>query len=158
MPRRNSEGFLSIPHIAIAEDHFPDVLAFRESLARRGIAFTLEHYSDGETAAKAIAAMTAPPDLLVVDLNLPRVDGFEVLNQIRNNPVTRHVPVMILTSSSAPADRIRAQQYGAALYLVKPGEFGEFLKKVAAGIQSLLAESGSALPGEGSEKQGGATA
>lgn len=124
----------------MVEDHLPDVMTFRESLARRGIAFTLEHYSDGEAAANAFAAMTAAPDLVVLDLQVPRIDGFDLLERIRGNAVTARTPVLVLTSSNAERDRVRAQQNGADSYLVKPSGFVEFMNAVASGIQRLLAD------------------
>lgn len=127
-----------IIHIVIVEDNPPDVLVFRESLRRRGIAFTLEHYVNGEDAAKAVAAMTAPPDLFVLDLNIPRIHGLELLEAIRANPVTERATVVVLTSSRASSDKTQAEECGANLYLVKPDGFNEFVDQVGSAIQDLL--------------------
>jgi two-component system response regulator len=128
-----------VVHIVMVEDNPPDVLVFREALRRRGIAYTLDHYANGEDAAEAIQAMTVAPDLFVVDLNIPRIHGLEVLRIIRGQAVTALAPVAILTSSQAGADKARANELGANLYLVKPDGFKEFVNGVGANIEEFLA-------------------
>ncbi len=125
-------------HIVIVEDNPPDVLVFREALRRRGMAFTLEHFVNGEDAAKAVSFRSMPPDLFVLDLNLPRIHGLELLQLIRSNPVTAGTLVAILTSSQAPGDKARAEGLAADLYLVKPDGFKEFVDRVGAAIEELL--------------------
>lgn len=134
--------------IVMAEDNPPDMFVFRESLRRRGIAFELENYTNGEEAAKAIAAMTSPPDLFVLDLNIPRIHGLELLRTIREHPLTASTPVAILTSSQADSDRTQAANYGADLYLVKPDGFKEFVDRVGAAIEELLKQRPSANGGQ----------
>lgn len=129
---------MSILHIVIVEDNPPDVLVFRECLRRRGIAFTIEHYLNGEDAAKAIVAATAPPDLFVLDLNVPRIHGLELLKVIRANPLTAHADVVILTSSRMADDRTLAEQSGADLYLIKPDGFHEFVDRVGSALEDFL--------------------
>lgn len=129
---------MSILHIVIVEDNPPDVLVFRECLRRRGIAFTIEHYLNGEDAAKAIVATTAPPDVFVLDLNVPRIHGLELLKVIRANPLTARAAVVILTSSRMADDRTRAEQEGADLYLIKPDGFREFVDRVGAAFEDFL--------------------
>lgn len=129
---------MSVPRIVVVDDNPPDVLILRECLRRRGIVHTLEHYLNGEDAAKAVVEMTTPPDLFVLDLNVPRISGLELLLLIRTNRVTARTPVAILTSSQAANDRTRAAQSGADLYMVKPCGFGEFVDQVGAGIAALL--------------------
>lgn len=129
---------MSIPHIVMMEDNLPDVMVFREALARRGIAFTIEHFSDGDKASAAIASMTESPALFVLDLNLPRVDGFALLCQIRQREATARTPVAVLTTSHAERDRSRCDALGADAYVVKPGDFTEFLNVVGSAVQFLL--------------------
>ena len=78
------------------------------------------------------------PDLVLIDLNLPKVDGLQVLAHLRNHPLCGSTPVVIVTSSDAPRDRERATRLGAALYFRKPSEFDEFMQ-LGAIVKDALA-------------------
>jgi CheY-like chemotaxis protein len=65
--------------------------------------------------------------LIILDLNLPRHDGTEILQRIQETPELSHVPVVVLTSSDSPRDRLAASQFGAACYLRKPSSLEQFL-------------------------------
>jgi DNA-binding response OmpR family regulator len=124
--------------IAIAEDNPADVMLVREALKSHGVTFSLEHYSNGEDAAKAIAAMIDPPSLFLLDLNLPRVQGLELLRMVRARASVSAVPVAILTSSQAAEDRAQSEKYGADAYIVKPQEYDEFVTLVGSAVGALL--------------------
>lgn len=68
-----------------------------------------------------------PPMLVLLDLKLPRVDGFEVLRQIRQHPATRLLPVVVLTSSAQERDLVQTYSIGANSYIVKPVDFEQFM-------------------------------
>lgn len=70
------------------------------------------------------------PALLLLDLKMPKVDGLEVLRQIKSDPQLRTIPVVILTSSREEEDLVRSYNLGVNAYVVKPVEFGEFLTAV----------------------------
>lgn len=137
---------MSIPHIFLVEDHLPDVLAFRESLARCGIAFTLEHYDDGEKAACAIAGLSTPPDLFVIDLYVPLVSGFDLIQEIRNHETTALVPMAVLTGSGDEGDRARSEQLAADDYIVKPQNLTEFVDRIGGAVRSLLEKAEARYP------------
>ncbi|MEB3733069.1 response regulator [Halopseudomonas pachastrellae] len=87
---------------------------------------------DGEQALQTLfgtneQAESGAPALILLDLNLPKRNGLEVLRELRNHPDTRLVPVVILTSSLEPSDRLNAYQAGANSYLRKPVDFDEFV-------------------------------
>jgi CheY-like chemotaxis protein len=77
------------------------------------------------------------PDLIVLDVNLPKHDGSEVLEQIRSVPALSGVPVIMFTSSSSPVDQQRATELGANLYLQKPSDLDDLLA-VAEVIEEIL--------------------
>ena len=68
------------------------------------------------------------PALILLDLKLPRVDGLEVLKQIRSHEVSRHLPVVVLTTSREEKDVLNSYQYGASSYIVKPVDFFRFME------------------------------
>ncbi len=70
------------------------------------------------------------PAMLLLDLKLPRVDGFEVLRQIKNDTVLRTVPVLVFTSSREPSDLARCYQLGTNAYVVKPVDFHQFVEAI----------------------------
>jgi two-component system, chemotaxis family, response regulator Rcp1 len=135
--------------ILIVEDNDPDVFLVEEALRSQGIAAEIERAYDGEDALAALSKLAAPnlPDLIIIDLNLPKVTGIEVLKHARNLALLDHVPVLILTSSQSRADRAVSLQLGANAYIAKPPTLPEFLSAVGLGIGRLLQKSaGAAAP------------
>lgn len=124
--------------IVIVEDNPADVLMVEEALKSNGITLSLEHYSNGEEAAQAVAIMMEAPNLFLLDLNVPRVHGLELLRIIRACPIVAETPVAIITSSPAAADRRLSKQYGADTYIVKPLGYHEFVASVSAAVGGLL--------------------
>jgi CheY-like chemotaxis protein len=101
--------------------------------------------ADGEQALEFIRAAeqdpNAPfPDLVLLDLNLPRIDGLEVLRKIRESEKVRDIPVLVITSSDSPNDRSGAAQMGAG-YFRKPVTYDEFLK-VGSVLREFLQAKG----------------
>jgi two-component system, response regulator len=79
------------------------------------------------------------PKVVILDLNLPKISGLIVLGKIRKDPLTEHIPVVILTSSSIEKDVIEAYNLGVNSYIVKPIEFDEFVESVKGiGLYWLL--------------------
>ncbi|HTW64748.1 MAG TPA: response regulator [Bryobacteraceae bacterium] len=118
--------------ILIAEDNRADVYLIEEALRRHGFAYRLEIADNGEDMLKLIARIDGDPslrcpDLFLVDLNLPRRTGDEVLAQIRESSRCAHVPVIVITSSNSPQDRARAQELGASFYFRKPADLELFM-------------------------------
>ena len=135
--------------IMLVEDNPADVLLLREVLHQQGIEFSLDLYTNGEDAATAIADMPAPPNLIVLDINVPRVDGLELLERIRSNPVMGKGTIAILTSSQAASDRNEAEKLGVDAYIVKPLGYHEFLSHVGGAIKRLLEGTGTSQVSRG---------
>jgi len=126
-------------------------LFLREAIQTEKLPLDVHIASDGELALAFIARAekdpNAPsPHALVLDLNLPKIDGFEVLRRIRANDKFRNIPVLIVTSSDSPLDRGKASELGVR-YFRKPVTYGEFLK-IGPFIRQFLTDSG-LLPNEG---------
>lgn len=109
----------------------------KEALRASGVAFELVHASDG-TEALGYVSSGGVPDLIFLDLNLPKADGLDLLKMIRTRPHLAEVPVAILTSSSSPVDRERAYGLGANLFITKPAGLSEFLAEVGSAAKRLL--------------------
>lgn len=129
--------------ILLAEDNPGDVRLFREALRGRQLDHELILAEDGQAALKLIARMASDdqaklPDIIVLDVNLPKHNGGEVLQQIRTLPRLRAVPIVILTSSESPSDEANAMQLGATVYVRKPSDL-EGLMQIGDEIERLLA-------------------
>ena len=120
-------------NVLYVEDDAADFALLKRVSQKCGTPFSLQHAEDGE---KAVAYLSGAgeyadreehpfPDLVLLDLRLPRLDGFEVLQWIRTNPGTTSLPVVVLAGSSFRADIRRALELGANSYAAKPGKFEE---------------------------------
>lgn len=133
--------------IFYAEDSNLDVHLVREALSLQGLDFDLTVATDGEKALiflKRIENDVSRPDVVLLDLNLPRVTGYELLETVRQNESTSKIPVIIVSSSDSLRDRERATQLGATLYFVKPFTLDGFSKLALAVKQ--IASSGNWPP------------
>ena len=120
----------------LVEDDAGDVDLTREALKDAKIAITLHVVHDGVEALQFLrreepyAQGTPRPDLILLDLNLPRKDGREVLAEIKADSRLRTIPVVILTTSEADADILQSYGLGANCYVTKPVDFRQFTRVV----------------------------
>jgi two-component system response regulator len=119
--------------ILLVEDNPDDEFLTRDALRTGGVSHDVVVVRDGAEAVEWIfAPETATPDLVLLDLKLPKMSGFDVLERIRSNCQTRGLPVVILTSSSEVEDIQRSYGMGANSYVRKPVNFSEFVRAVQA--------------------------
>ncbi len=113
---------LKILHI---EDNEADAFFIKEAFKSSKLKPTLQNFDDAEKAIdflqqKGDFTNAAPPDLILLDLNMPRTDGFTVLEKVKNHPVLKRIPVIVLTNSSAPSDIQKSYDLHANSYVLKP--------------------------------------
>jgi CheY-like chemotaxis protein len=123
--------------ILLVEDNVRDARLAEETLKESRINNRLYHVKDGVEAMQFLhrqgAYAHAPhPDLILLDLNLPRKDGREVLAEIKENPELRLIPVVVLTTSEAERDLVRTYHLHANAYVVKPIDLNRFIEVVQA--------------------------
>ncbi|HWV59004.1 MAG TPA: response regulator [Longimicrobiales bacterium] len=121
--------------ILLVEDNPGDVRLTREALREGKVRNNLNVVPDGEKALAYLRregpyADAVRPDLILLDLNLPRMSGREVLEAIKAEPRFRSIPVVILTSSEAEQDIVRAYQLNANCYVTKPVDLDQFISVV----------------------------
>ncbi len=122
---------VDIRPILLVEDNPMDVDLTRRAFARQNISNPIQIARDGEAAISFIdkwAEGELLPQIILLDLKLPRVDGLDVLQRLKTHPIYRQIPVIILTSSSDSGDISRAYQLGANSYIIKPVDFDKFLE------------------------------
>ena len=108
--------------ILVVEDLGADALLFREALRDAGLAQSLVFAHDGEEALRMLREEPAP-DLLLLDLDLPRVSGRDVLEEVRSHPQLHLLPVVIITTSPSPGDIEFAYEHHANAYIRKPNGY-----------------------------------
>jgi two-component system, chemotaxis family, response regulator Rcp1 len=121
--------------VLLVEDSSGDVRLMREAFKDAKVHINLQVAADGEEAMSYLKRegrhVDAPrPDLILLDLNLPKKDGREVLREIKENPVLRVIPVVVLTTSASEEDILRTYQLHANCYISKPVGLEGFLKVV----------------------------
>ena len=155
--------------VLYVEDEEGDRLLMQMSFAKEGLTSALQMVNDGAQALQYISGTGAYadrqahplPSVVLLDLNLPEVLGFDVLKWIRAHPLHKALPVVVFTSSQRQEDRVRALELGANEFLLKPnspGGFREVARKLdevwlqmilltAAGVASMVAVVGGRLVG-----------
>jgi CheY-like chemotaxis protein len=121
--------------VLLVEDDPGDVLMTREAFEEHRVNNRLEVVPDGVEALAYLRredpySDAVRPDLILLDLNLPRRDGRQVLKEIKNDESLRHIPVVVLTTSQRDEDILRSYQLHANAYVTKPVDFDQFIKAV----------------------------
>ncbi len=133
--------------ILLVEDNMNDAELSLYALRKFKIANHIHHARDGAEALAYLygednsktVKMQTPPRLILLDLKLPKVDGLEVLRQLKSHHETRSIPVVVLTSSREERDIVETYQYGVNSYIVKPIDFEQFTEAVRdVGLYWLL--------------------
>ncbi|MEE9201021.1 MAG: response regulator [Candidatus Brocadiales bacterium] len=121
--------------ILLVEDDHGDVELIKEALKESKMQNSLDVVEDGEEALAFLRregrfADAAEPDLILLDLNLPKKDGREVLAEIKEDPALRRIPVVVLTTSEAEKDILKSYDLHANCYITKPVDLDQFIKIV----------------------------
>ena len=122
--------------VLLVDDSSADAKLIQRWLSDSRLVARVDVVSDGPSALEFLAEQF--PDLILLDLNLPRSDGLNVLLMIRSAPKLSQIPIGILTSSQASADRLRAVTVGVSRYIVKPSPYDQFLSEVSQAVEYLL--------------------
>lgn len=125
----------------LIEDNEGDILLTKEALTEGRVANEVDVVRDGHEALNFLKkegkyAGVRTPDLVLLDVNLPKIDGHEVLKNVKNNPKLRKIPVIMLTTSSSASDILKSYDNHANCYITKPVEIDDFMSTVA-GIEDF---------------------
>ncbi|GEO08400.1 response regulator [Segetibacter aerophilus] len=121
-------------HILLVEDNEGDIVLTKEALSDAKIKNKVSVAKDGEEAIRFVNAGLDDedilPDLILLDINLPKVDGKEVLHYLKNNPLLKKIPVVMLTTSSSELDVVDSYNNYANCFITKPVDFNKFFEVV----------------------------
>jgi len=136
----------SLPRILLAEDNEADVYMIQKALATHVGQVELQVFNNGEAAMRLVERVLKGadvlPDLALIDLNLPRFDGLEILQRLREVPGREQLMVVVVTSSDAPQDRKDALELGANHYFRKSSDLAQFME-IGALVRNMLAQRSS---------------
>jgi CheY-like chemotaxis protein len=117
--------------ILLVEDNEDDIVLEQEALADANLVNLMCVVRDGEEAMAYLRRQgkyqkAEVPGLILLDINMPKKNGFEVLNEIKADPALMHIPVVMLTTSESEADVVKSYAKGACSYITKPMDFDKF--------------------------------
>jgi len=123
-------------HLLLVEDNDGDILLTQEALGERNIISQISVVKDGKEAILFLLkegeyGQSKTPDIILLDINLPKKNGHEVLEFIKNHNELKQIPVIMLTTSSSDSDIKKAYKNHANCFITKPVEVGDFIKAIA---------------------------
>lgn len=128
-------GSLNAVDILLLEDEPADAYLVKMAFKEGKVLANLHHVVDGQEGVDFLRKMGeyafAPrPDLILLDLNMPRMNGYEFLKVIKSNPMLSNIPVVVLTTSDVERDVVRSYESGVASYITKPVDMAQFMAAI----------------------------
>lgn len=131
--------------VLLVEDDHADAMLIEEALFERGAARIITRAEDGVVALEHLREARPLPDLIILDLNMPRMNGRELLAVLKADPDLRAIPVVVLTTSGAPDDVSGAYRGHANAYVTKPVNLDDFTRAVQS-IDAFYLETAAVSP------------
>jgi CheY-like chemotaxis protein len=129
--------------IVLIEDNPADVYLVQLALKENDVNCHMITFANGQEALKSLCQpleTQSVPDVILLDLNTPKSDGFEVLIRLRGTPHLANVPIAIVTSSQATSDKARTARLGVVRYIHKPSQLDEFIATVGQAVKEMLSQ------------------
>jgi DNA-binding response OmpR family regulator len=122
--------------IYLVEDNEADIILIKESMKMVASSFTMQIFGDGETAIEQFRILESnrdmqAPEIVLLDINIPRRSGLEVLQYLKSSDHLRHIPVVMMSTSQSRHDVMRSYRIGANSYVCKPVDFSEFNNSIS---------------------------
>ncbi|MDD7913955.1 response regulator [Polaribacter ponticola] len=121
--------------IILVEDNLIEIMKMKRTISLLKLNHTLQEAKNGEEALQILEDKANMPDIILLDLNMPKISGIEFLKIIKANEDLKHIPTIILTTSSNQKDLLECYRTGMSGYVLKPLKYEDYVKK----IESVLA-------------------
>ncbi|MCD6048843.1 MAG: response regulator receiver protein [Verrucomicrobia bacterium] len=141
-------GMQTVPNVLIAEDDEGHAILVQQTLRDAGLGNTIQHFKDGQAILDFLFRrgngphrQEDQPYVLLLDIRMPKVNGVEVLQQLKANPDLRKLPIIMLTTTDDPREVLRCHELGCSVYIQKPvdyDKFSEAIRRLGLFIMLLL--------------------
>ncbi len=121
--------------ILLVEDNIIEILKVKRAIENLGMNHEVLEAENGEIALDSIKQEEINPDIVLLDLNMPKMNGLEFLAIVRNDESMRHLPVIILSTSNNNRDLMEAYKLGVSGYILKPLKYDDYVKKIEYTLQ-----------------------
>ncbi|MGB2224952.1 MAG: response regulator [Polaribacter sp.] len=121
--------------ILLVEDNIIEILKLKRAIENLGMNHEVLEAENGEIALDSIKQEEINPDIVLLDLNMPKMNGLEFLAIVRNDESMRHLPIIILSTSNNNRDLMEAYKLGVSGYILKPLKYDDYVKKIEYTLQ-----------------------
>lgn len=122
-------------NILLIEDDEIEVMKFNRVLSKLKVAHKIVEANNGEEAIKILKERESVPDIIVLDLNMPKINGIEFLGMLKSDDYLKYIPAIILTTSSNHKDVLECYRIGIAGYVIKPLKYDDYVERITKLIE-----------------------
>lgn len=116
--------------ILLIEDDTIEVMKFIKVIEKQGMKHQIIESRNGEEALEVLADTKQLPDIIILDLNMPKINGLEFLTVLKKDPVLKYIPAIVLTTSNNPKDILECYKIGIAGYILKPLKYEDYVLRI----------------------------
>jgi len=127
--------------VLLIDDDRDDAEIFSDALKESGLSDGMDYYEDGLKALENLANQSTHPDVIFLDINMPSINGWECLREIKNLAGLQHIPIVMYSTSNLQSEGISAKDIGAAAFLTKPDNFRELKLRLVELFNNLFPSS-----------------
>lgn len=116
--------------VLLIEDDMIETMKFKRTVSKLPVQHTIVEAKNGEEALEVLEQKDRLPDIILLDLNMPKINGIEFLSILKNNDTLRYIPTIVLTTSSNQKDLLECYKIGIAGYVMKPLKYEDYVEKI----------------------------
>ncbi len=117
-------------NILLVEDNFIEIVKLKRAISHLEMDHEVVEAENGEMALELLREGQINPDIILLDLNMPKMNGLEFLSIVRNDDELRHLPIIVLTTSNNSLDLMEAYKLGVSGYIIKPLKYDDYIEKI----------------------------